>query len=162
MQTYLDGAQLIRNIAQETFGDIFKEYFLGAPDDIPESALPCVVIQKVSGTFSSSATSTDDRTEEIVIVLNVNGKDGFGNPSSEDTVMRQLSNYIEEIDPATGSFKPTTLMGMLRRNLSLNGNVIDSSAEINYDVNMTPDQDTIYQAFVTVTLLRRVYITDRS
>lgn len=159
-QQHLDGARLLYDVTRETFGDTFKAYYIGTPDMIPEAALPCVIIQKISGQFESSATGTDDRTEQVLIQVFASGKSGFGAPDSSDTVMQQLIDRIEAID-ANGNFKTTSFMSMLRRHLTLNDSVINNDVVINYDIEQSPDQPNIYEAIITVTLYRRVYITDR-
>src|SRR5579885_1321814 len=104
-QVYLDGAQRLKNVVESNFGTLFNAYFIGAPDAIPEAAMPCVVFHKIAGKISTSQrTMTDDMVEQVLIHIIVNGKDGFGTPDDDNTVERQLFTLIEGRDPSTGNY----------------------------------------------------------
>lgn len=160
-QAYLDGAQRIMKYVKQTFKDTFT-YFIGSPDEIPEDALPCLVVQKVAGQVSIGATNTDDLTEQIMIHILVNGKEGFNTPDDDDTVMRQLFNLVEARDPVTGSYKPTTLMYILRHNLTLGNTVINNDVETNYDVTPRAALPSIVEGIVIVTLYEKIYVLNRN
>jgi len=158
---YLDGAQRLKNVVEGVFGQLFKAYFIGSPDVIPEAALPAVVFQKVSGKVTLGPTMTDELTETVMAHFLVNGKDGFGTPDDDNTVMRQLFTLIEGRDPATGQYLPTSLMYAIRQNLTLDETVITHEETINYDVTPRVDQPTIVEAIVTVAIQERVLVPNR-
>lgn len=157
---YLDGAERIMNLAKTTFGSLFT-YYLGAPDIIPESAMPALIVVKVAGTVTVDATMTDLVTEQVMIHMMVNGKIGYGTPDDDDTVMRQLFTMIEGRDPVTGFFLPTSLMYALRFNITLGNAILDSDIATNYDVTPRPDQPTITEGLVVVTISERVLVPNR-
>jgi hypothetical protein len=159
---YLDGAQRLKNIIHEQFGNLFHAYFVGTPEVIPEAAMPCVVLQKVSGSVSAGATMTDDLQETVMVHLLVNGKDGFGSPDSDDTVMRQLFTLVEGRDPTSGQYLKTSVLYAIRHNLTLDETVINHNEDINYDVTPRSDQPTVNECVVTVSIHERVLVPNRT
>lgn len=157
----LDSSQVMMNMIKKQFGDLFNAYFIGAPDVIPEAAFPCLVVQKTAASFTAGATMTDDKTEQIMIHVLANGKEGFGTPDDDDTVMRQIQNLVEGVDPASGQFLATSLMHVVRQNITFNDNIIDNSVEINYDVTVRPNQPSIMEAIVVVTTKERMLLPNR-
>lgn len=156
-QVYLDGAQRLKNVVEAQCGSLFKEYFIGVPDAIPEAALPCVILYKVAGKISlSQRTGTDDLVEQVMIHIILNGKDGFGTPDDDNTVMRQLFTTVEGRDPQTGNYLPTSIMYAIRQNLTLGGSVYNHDEEMNYDVTPRPDQPNLVEAIITVTIYEHV------
>lgn len=159
---YLDGAQRITKILKDTFGDVFKKYFIGAPNVIPEGALPCVITQKVAGRFKVGGTMSDDGTEQIMVHVLANGKDGFAAPTDDNTVMRQLFEQIEGINPVTGEFKTTSFMHALRTNITLDGYSTNFDVDVNYDATPRPEQPTIYESVIMITIDHRVLVPNRT
>ena len=160
---YLDGAQRLKNAIEKQFGSLFNAYFVGAPVDvIPDAAMPAIVFQKVSGKVVASATGTDDLTEVIMVHLLVNGKDGFGTPDDDNNVMRQLFTLVEGRDPDTANYMPTTIMGVIRQNFTLDETVINHDEQVNYDVTPRQDQPTVVECIITVTMYERVLVGNRT
>lgn len=159
--TKIDASQKMRNLIQNKFGKLFNAYYIGIPDAIPEAAMPCIIIQKTGGSISVGATMTDERTEDIELHVALNGKIGWGTPSDDDTVMRQLQNLIEGIDPATGYYLDSSLMGLLRTNLTMDSTIINSDMIVNYDITPRTDQPSICEAIITITIDERVLVPNR-
>lgn len=159
---YLDGAQRLKNVIELKFGAFFKAYFVGSPDVFPEAALPCIVFQKVSGSVSVGATMTDDLTEQIMVHIMVNAKEGFGTSDDDDTMMRQLFTIVEGRDPANGNYLPTSIMYAIRQNLTLTQTVYNHDEQINYDVTPRQNQPNILEAIITVTIYEHVNVLNRT
>lgn len=159
---YLDGAQRLRNVIRNQFGSTFKAYFLGSPEAIPEAALPCIVFHKIAGQVTTGkATMSDDMTEQVLIHIILNGKDGFGAPDNDDTVERQLFTLVEGRDPQTGYYLPNTILYAIRHNLTLDSTVLDHAEDMNYSVAERDDQPTIYEAIITVSIQERITVLNR-
>jgi hypothetical protein len=161
-QVYLDGAQRLRNVIEDKFGDTFNAYFIGSPDIIPNAAMPCIVFHKIAGKVSLGATMTDDLVEQVLIHILVNGKSGFGSPDNDDTVERQLFTLVEGRDPSTGNYLPTSIMYAIRQNLTLSSTVINHDEEMNYNITERPDQPSIQEAIITVTIYERIIVANRT
>lgn len=153
----------IKAMLEKTFGSVFKVYYLGGPDMIPEAALPCVIIDKVGSklTADGAATMTDDRTEQVLVHMLVNGKDGFGTDDSEGTVAHQLETLVEGIDKTNGQYLPNTILYAIRQNLTLDSSIIDHSEDVNYAATTRTDQPTIREALITITAISRVFAPNR-
>jgi hypothetical protein len=160
-QVYTLLSERIINIIRDQFGSVFKAYFLGEPEMIPEAALPCVVVQKISGDVQVGATMTDIHTDQVVVHILVNGKDGFGTPDNEDNISHELEVLVEGLDETTGTYIPTSLMYAIRHNLTLDSTVIDHVEKINYGATPRVDQPTIREAVITVTAETHVLVPNR-
>lgn len=170
LNLYPDAAQRIMALMQTTFGNIFRAYFLSLPDDliIPESAFPCLIVDKVTGTAKVGPTSADEITEDVYIHIMVDVKTGFGSPDTDDSVKRQLQTLVEGRDPTTGAWLPNTVMYAIRKNLTLNSKTvpnlvtINNNVDISYDAPKRPNMPETREAVVTVSVEERQIIGVRS
>lgn len=162
-QIYLDGAQRLKNVVEQQCGSLFKAYFVGSPDAIPEAALPCIIFHKIAGKISiSTQTATDDLIEQVLIHIIVNGKDGFGSPDDDDNVERQLFTMVEGRDPQTGYYLPTSIMYAIRQNLTLSNTVYNHDESLNYNVTERPEQPNLVEAIITATIYEHVLVVNRN
>lgn len=143
-QLYPDAAQRIMSIVQEVFGsagNLIHAYFTGLPDDFTpaQDAFPMIVVDKVAGTYKAGPTGADDITEHVYVHFFVDVKTGFGAPSTDDTVKRQLQTYVEGRDPTTGMLLPTSLMYGLRHHITLQSQSVPGVVTINNDINVSYD-----------------------
>lgn len=166
-QSYQLVSDRLMNLIKENFGAYFKTYYIGAPEQIPESALPACIVQTVRGAGEVDATMTDITTEETVINLVANSKDGFAASDDDDTVMRQLQVLVQQIDPATNTYSTSSILGVIRSNLTLDSTIINSDVKWDYGqnprVNETGDPiSSLCEAVVSVTTTQRVLIPNRT
>jgi hypothetical protein len=170
---YPDAAQRVMALMKSTFGaegQIFNAYFLGLPDDvvIPQDAFPCVIVDKVVGTYNVGATGTDDITEDVYIHIMVDVKTGFGRPDTDNFVKRQLQTLVEGRDPSTGALLPNTVMYAVRKNLTLNSGTavdlptINNEVHISYDSPKRPEMPETRECVITMTVTERQVIGVRS
>lgn len=161
--TYALLTERLRDALRASFGDLFHEYFLGGPELIPEAALPCIIIDKISTkvTADGAATMTDDRTEQVLVHLLVNGKDGFGADDSEDMVAHQLELLVEGVDARDNQYLPSTILYAIRQNFTLNSTIIDHSESVSYATTTRKEQPTIREALITITALSRIFAPNR-
>lgn len=172
-QLYPDAAQRIMTLMKKTFGtsrEVFNAYFLGLPDNpvIPQDAFPCMIVDKVTGTFKVGPTSADDITEDVYIHIMVDVKTGFGRPEEDNPIKRQLQTLVEGRDPTNGALIPTSVMYALRKNLTLNSPdaanlpTINNDVHISYDAPKRPDMPETREAVITITVTERQVIGVRS
>jgi hypothetical protein len=164
-QAYSMISDRILNLIKENFGAFFKAYYNGAPEQIPENAMPALIIQSVGGRTDLDATGTDLVIEESIINIIANSKDGFGASDDLDSVMRQLQILVQGIDPATGSFSDSSVLGVLRKNLTLDSTVIDNDVQWEYNRNPRIGNDSeevssICEAVINVTTRQRIIISN--
>lgn len=138
-QTYPDAATRIMAIVKAACGARFNAYFIGLPDNFmpPDSAFPLVIVDTVGEDYKVGPTTADDMTETVYIHVMVDIKTGLGAPDTDNSVKRQLKNFISGRDPATGYFLPNTLMYALRTHLTLSSAPVPGMVTINNDVRVT-------------------------
>jgi hypothetical protein len=159
---YLDGAQRLKTAVEAKFGAMFN-YFIGTPLIMPpEAAYPVMIFQKVSGHVEVGASGADDLTEQILIQIIFNDKEGYGTPDDDDTVMRKIFTLVEGRDPTSGTYLADTIMYVIRKNLTLSSTVIDHAEDINYDVTTQQDQSTLAEAIITVKFSERIIVGSRT
>lgn len=151
--------ELLRNAYTE---DKVHAFFEGDPIQIADSALPCIIVEKIEGRSTVDATGTDTIAEQISIRLVLNKRDDFGASQEVDMTERKLRIWAEGRDTTTGYYTTDSLMYLLRTNLTLGGEVIDSDMDIRYDVNARPEDLFTSEAQVTLTTRIRVIVPTRS
>jgi hypothetical protein len=156
---YKDGPQRIKELLFETFGDDFKEYFLGEPAEIGQSQLPCVMIAEKAGRIESDATGLDRVTETVQITLALNKLDDVGARQDQILTERRLQALVKGQDPETGHYLPGTVAYALRHNFTLKEGAIDSYIETDFDINVRGDNTYTQEAYVTVYITRLVVRT---
>jgi hypothetical protein len=139
IQMYPDAAQRIMSLIKGNCKGIFHAYFLGLPDNFapPDSAFPICIVDKVQGTYKVGPTTGDDITEIVYIHIMVDVKSGLGAPDDDNAVKRQLQTFVEGRDPTTGFLLPTSLMYLLRSNLTLASQSVPGIVTINQDIHIT-------------------------
>ena len=166
-QPYTLISDRLQHLLKERFGAYFTTYYIGTPEQIPESALPALIIQTVRGGVDTDATMTDVISEETIINIVANAKDGFAAGDDNDNVMRQLQILVQKIDPATGSFSDSSILGVLRHKLTIDSTVIENSIRWDYGQNPRYNQDndplpSLCEAVISVTTTQRVFVTNRT
>lgn len=158
----IDSAQQLMDLCKAQFKDTFNAYFIGIPDALPQGAMPCLIIQKLREKIIAGPTMADDVLASISVTLLVDGKEGFGSTDDDDTVMRKLQNLVEAKDPTTHTYFATSLMGIVRKSITLKNHVLDNEVEINYDVTPRPNQPSIMEASIIITTKERIYVVNRT
>lgn len=165
---YKDGSLLMLELLKATFGNRFKEYFLGAPTLIPASAYPCVIVQTTDSQVSQkrSATGMDKLNETIQILFYESSINDDEASVNQDSTARRMYQYIQGRDPQTGFFADGTAMYALRTNLTLPNNAmptqIDSDIAVQYDADVDNNNGTVFMiAQLTVNTESNIFIQAR-
>ena len=154
----------VKRLLESTFGDFFRAYFEGDPIDIPQSLLPCLVIEKLNGPVNQTATGLDNNYSNILIKVIFNKKDDFGAQGGDvDLTERKIRHIIEGRDPETGGWLPNTIMYVIRHNITLDGTVVENnSVDVSYDVDFRPGDNITSEGYVTFTVREHVIVNSRS
>jgi hypothetical protein len=166
-QYFKDAVTLITELLQNTLGSQITTYYEGAPQEMPaEAAFPICSVYKVSGRNTVGPTTGDDVTEEIMVVIMTNRLIWEGGPNTIDTPMRHLQRLVEGRDPNQpaqyGTYLPNTVLGALRKNLTLGTYTLDSDVAINYDSMPRASAPAIAECDIKVTLNEVVHVPNRS
>jgi hypothetical protein len=158
---YKDGVARILELLKDTFGDSFKAYYNGQPEEIPESLLPCIMVSETTGKVSSGATGTDNILETVQIIVALNKKDDIGAPPEQDLTEFKLRKFVKGQDPTTGEYLPETVMYALRKHITMNDAVLSTSIDTDFDVNVRGEDTVTQEAYVTVLIERLALVPSR-
>lgn len=112
---------------------VFGDVYYGEPDDVSETDLPFAAVDLLDTTIAQGPTATDLVTQTIKIIIAVNKKDGMSD-FDDETVgwKKQLELRVEGIDPVTGQYDPTTIMGIMRKNFTMGNYALNQNVKIKY------------------------------
>lgn len=163
---YKDGAARVLDLMRDTFGDYFREYFNGEPENITTEQLPCLMVTTPRLNVTNSANGLDDLREVVTIVLALNKRDDIGADSTDNLTMRRLRNLIIGLDPATPAdtipqYLPNTVMYAVRKHITLNGLASNNDIEIDFDVNIRGEDTATQEAYITLSIDRQALVGGR-
>lgn len=163
---FKDGVARVLELMKDTFGDMFVTYFSGQPAEIPESALPCIMVSEAEGTVVTGATGTDVIQENILIVLALNKKDDIGanGEVADDLTETRLRRLVKGQKPGPGGFPEyieQTVMYALRKHITLGDTVVGNSISTDFSINLRGDNLATQEAYVTLTIERHAGIPQR-
>lgn len=155
-------SEVIRDLFKTAFGDHFRMYRVGDPILPAQSELPAVFISETSVSFKQDATGYDLITHNILIQLVHNKKDELGKPVDGNTLDTILDNEIYGRDPSTNEYLPNTLMGVLRKNLTLGNLSIETISDAKKGVVARPQDMITAEAQVSVQVTELQPVNNRS
>jgi hypothetical protein len=162
---YKDGVARILELLKDTFGDQFKSYFNGQPEDIADAQLPCIMVSETTGAVESDATGVDLITETVVIILALNRKDDIGADESTDLTEFKLRKLVKGQYPdghaSQGHYLPETVMYAIRKNITMENSVLQSNITTDFDIIQRGEDTYTQEAYVTVTLQRLAAVPSR-
>lgn len=136
----------ISDIILDLFRDTFKQgpfklFREGDPMIFPQSALPALVIHEDNTSYDNGPTGHDEILHELVIQVIFNKKDELGKPNDEVTLTRTIDDIVQARDITTGDFKDNTILGVIRRKITL-GN-ISVNNEVTVEKGVIPRSETL-------------------
>lgn len=151
-------SETVRDLLEKDLGDAFKQYFNGDPLAIGQSYLPAICVIRRRSTPRSIATGVDERTVALTIRVVFNKKDEFGKSAKETTLQKTMENIVEGIDDTTNTYHQNSILGILRRNFTLESLVVRNEEDIEYLLNnnrpevltMEADIDCLFTERITV------------
>jgi hypothetical protein len=156
-----DAAIVILKLMKESFGTKFKAYYEGDPVLIPRDSLPCIIVENIQTRVEQDATSTDKLSEQLQIKIVYDKMPDLGASDDFDTTERNLRRIVQGRDSVTGYFHPSTVLYVLRKNITLKGLALDSQIDVEYDVQPRPNQTVTSEAKVSIIVTERVIVPDR-
>lgn len=162
MTTKLTPAQVVCNYLKDEFGSTFRAYFIGDPIQIPEVKLPCMIIEPVDETSALLATGLDDVTQNLRIRVVVNKKDDYQRAVTNEVLwLERLQLMVSGRDENTNEYLENTVIGVLRKFLTLGGRFWSSNLTVRYTQQPRPSQMITEEAVISLTLRERLVISDR-
>lgn len=165
-----DGVANVIKILKDTFGDYFKEYYDGEPENIPESMLPCVMVIAPSISVQMGATGTDTIEEEIRIIVNLNKKDDLGAQTNDDLTMFRLRKLIMGQKPGSQDtlteYHDETFLAAIRRHITLGNHAVSSYVDVEFEqaiigINDEGVETWVQRGYITIRAERQALIPSR-
>ena len=163
-QVYQDTISRILDLCRQSFDGDIHGFYEGDPIEIPKSMLPCIIVEKLTGTISVTGAPTgfDRQVDSISVRVVYDKSDDLGATDDVDLTERKLRRFIEARDPDTNRFKAGTLMQLLRTHITVDETLFNSDVEINYDVNARPGEMATSEGQVLMTTYAYVEADQRN
>jgi hypothetical protein len=159
--SYQDGVEVLIDMLRKAFGDTFKEYYGGEPEELNDAELPCIMVTEQRGVIAAGATGTDDIGESLQIILALNKKDDIGVRDSNGLTLMRLRRLVKEQDPTTGNYKPNTVMYILRNHFTLDNIALSNTVETDFDVAQRGSDTYTQEAYITIRIQRMAIVPSR-
>lgn len=153
---------LILDILKAQLGTTYKAYFYGDPIAIQQSLLPAIAIDIERTEYSFGPTGFDEVTHHLIIQVIYNKKDEFMKPAREVGLSRKLQNQTMGRNATNGEFIAGSIMGLLRRNITLNNVTINQTAEIQFGVVPRPEDTLTVEAHIRIAITELTPIANRN
>ena len=155
-------AQVVRQELKDGLTNLFKEYYIGDPLQIPQQSMPCIVVETLSEDQLEGPTGLDEVTTTLLIKLIVNKKDDFGKKSNAVLWRQRLEDMVKARDDTTKYYLDKTVMGIVRKKITLGGRFTLNRARIEYGLTPRPQDVITEEAHVTLTLQEFVQVPSRT
>jgi len=152
---------VLLDLFKANMGDVFRSYRIGDPIIIGESLMPSLIITEPRTGYSQSATGFDDIEHEVLIQIIFNKKDEFGKPDDRATLDQTIDEVMQGRDETTGDFVDNSILGVLRRNLTLSNYAVNSIGTVEKGYVNRSDTLTTAEAHVRVTVTEWQSIANR-
>ena len=147
---------------KDALEDIFKVYREGDPGIPATSQLPAMYITEADTAYDVGPTGHDEVTHEILIQIVFDKKGDFGNPDGNSSLDHWLDTITQGRDATTGDFKDKTVMGVLRRNLTLGDLMINNIDRVKKGIVVRSGEVTTAEAQVSLTLKEIQAVSNRT
>lgn len=112
---YEETTRRLLKLMKDTFGDHFKAYYDGDPDQIPTFNLPCIIVDQTNDETERGTWGEDDITETVMIKAIYNKADDYSNNVDPlNLTSRKLRRIVGARDKQTGDYRPDTIKSALR------------------------------------------------
>lgn len=124
--------ELLRNAQGFAY---FKKFYYGDPYDIPKTEMPCIAVDLLKTHIEYGPTGMDMITQTVQVILIYNRMDEItSSASTEVTGIRTLEAFAQGIDPASSEYEPHTVLGILRKHITIESTATDQSVDIEYGI----------------------------
>lgn len=138
---------------------VFKEFYDGDPDFIPDFNLPCIVVEQLRDTTVGGTFGQDDVTDTVLVkVIYSKLDDASTDLDPQNTTSTRVRRAINARDEATGDYLPATVKGVLRPNVYGTRRIgHELTVEFGAQLRPGPERQTITsEGHVTVPVLYSV------
>lgn len=155
--------QIILDLLEETFNEgEFKWFREGDPLLIPASRLPALIATETQTDYNAGPTGHDEIVHHILLQVVLNKKDEIGNPDADISLDRKLSEITQGRSETTGDFLDNTIMGVLRRHITIGNLAIENIGRVRLGVIPRSEDLMTAEAHIELTITELQAIANRS
>lgn len=163
--------QIQKKLAEE-LGDMFHAYFYGDPVAIGKSLLPACIVEWEKSDPLQAPTRTDKWNHRIVIKIVLNKMDDTGislisgSRLIDTPTKARMERMVMARDAVTKDYIQNCVLGVLRRNFTMQGGMIDNKAAIQFWIAPRPDDRGVAfpaaECHITLQAAETIRVNDRS
>ena len=113
--------------------DLKRPFYDGDPIVLPASRLPTVAIEMSASNVDEGPTGHDSHLDTLTIKVVVDKRKDFNKEPGEVVAQKTLRNYVKGVDD-NGNLKTNSIVGVLRKHLTLNKEALDQLMSIDFSV----------------------------
>ncbi len=141
--------------------DLKRPFYFGDPILIPASKLPTVAVDPLRGESPQGPTGHDEQSQELIIKVIVDKRQDMGRGGGEVVGTQNLIRYVNELDETTGRYKTDTIIGILRKNLTLEKTSIDQN--ISWEFRVAEREDVLTEeCWITISVTKIIEVQNRT
>ena len=140
---------------------IFKAYYMGDPIIIPHSLLPAMIISEPATDYDDGPTGFDEIKHNVLIQICFDKRSEFGKKDKEATLERTIDNIAQGRDETTGDYKDISIVGILRRNITLGNLSIRSINGVQKGIVDRSETLTTTEAHIKITITELQSVANR-
>lgn len=154
--------QKLLELFKGVFGDDFHGYYEGDPIIFPASMLPAIVVSEPETDSDVGPTGMDQDTHHILIQVVFDKKDDLGKPDNAATLENKVDSIAQGRDETTGQYIEKSIKGIIRKNLTLDGIIVNSVGSVRKGVVPRSETLTTVEAHVEATMEELIVISGRT
>lgn len=155
-QTLID--LLKTNLPENTF----LSYYEGDPILIPASLMPACVISESQTDYDTGPTGFDEIKHTLLIQVVFNKKDEIGKPDNQVTMDRMIDQVCQGRDETTGDFLPSSIMSILRRNITLGNLAIENISRVRKGIIPRSEELLTAEGHIELTVSELQQVSNRT
>lgn len=140
--------------------ELKRPFYDGDPVVIPASRLPTIAIEMSDSTIDEGPTGYDGYLDTLTIKVIVDKRPDFNKQPGEVVAQKTLRDYVKGVD-IDGNLKLNSIVGVLRKHLTLNSSVLDQLIKIDFSV-IKREEILTEEAWISLTVESIVGMSSRS
>ena len=139
--------------------DLKRPFYDGDPVAIPASRLPTIAIEMSASGIDEGPTGHDSHLDTLTIKVIVDKRADFNKQPAEVVAQKTLRNFVKGVDD-DGNLKSNSIVGVLRKHLSLDSSVLDQLMSVDFSVVKREDILT-EEAWISLTVETLIEMSGR-
>lgn len=139
--------KVIELLEESVNPDLKKPFYDGDPVIIPASRMPTIAVEMTGSDIDEGPTGFDSHSDVLTIKVIVDKRPDFNKKPGEVVAHKTLRDYVKGMD-SDGKLLVNSIVGVLRKHLSLDSTALDQMMSIDFSVVKREDVIT-EEAWIT-------------